>query len=125
MIEAMTVDDALTDADLDAMQERIAATSRGRWGAVLETRAATGGTSCIQIQSGVTEQDDEMYLSRFVDGRQVKVNPQLDANLEFIACAHEDMPRLVAELRRLRTELAAYTKRGGIEPCGMLGPCPV
>lgn len=109
MIGAVAMDDALTDADLDAMEERIAAASRGRWVAVLETRGATGGASCIQIESGIAEQDDEMYLSRFVNGKQVQLspNPQLDADLDFVACAREDMPRLVAEVRRLRTELAA------------------
>ena len=110
MIGAMAADDSLTDADLDAMEERIAAASRGRWVAVLETRATTGGASCIQIDSGTAEQDDEIYLSRFINSKQVQAspNPQLDADLDFIACAHEDMPRLVAEVRRLRTELAAY-----------------
>ena len=51
-----------------------------------------------------------MYLSRFVNGGEVQVSPdpQPDADLAFLACARKDMPHLVAEVRRLRTELAAY-----------------
>lgn len=74
------------------------------WVAVFETRAATGGASCIRIDRGAAEQDDEMYLSRFINGTRVQVgpDPNLDADLDFIARACEDMPRLVAEVRRLR-----------------------
>ncbi|MER5635604.1 hypothetical protein ABT095_01450 [Kitasatospora sp. NPDC002227] len=96
-----------TEEELSAMEVRIAAASPGAWIPVLETRGATGGASCIQIAPDTAVQDDEIYLSRFTDGEQVQVGPdvQLDADLDFIASARQDMPRLIAEVRRLRAML--------------------
>ncbi|MFJ5925521.1 hypothetical protein ACIQF6_23225 [Kitasatospora sp. NPDC092948] len=93
-----------TEEELVSMDARIAAASMGAWVPVLETRGATGGASCIRISPATAVDDDEMYLSRFVNGERVQVGPdlQLDADLDFIASARQDMPRLVAEVRRLR-----------------------
>lgn len=100
------VDDPImpTEEELVSMEVRIAAASTGTWVPVLETRGATGGASCIQIAPATAVDDDDMYLSRFINGEQVQVSPdpQLDADLDFIASARQDMPRLVAEVRRLR-----------------------
>ncbi|MFJ9777020.1 hypothetical protein ACIRVF_38295 [Kitasatospora sp. NPDC101157] len=102
-----------TEEELDSMEVRIAAASTGPWIPVLETRGATGGASCIQIAPATVVKDDEIYLSRFTDGEQVQVGPdlQLDADLDFIASARQDMPRLIAEVRRLRALLEGNSDR--------------
>ncbi|KDN87726.1 hypothetical protein KCH_03730 [Kitasatospora cheerisanensis KCTC 2395] len=86
------------------MADRIEAASAGAWIPVLETRGATGRASCIRIAPATAVDDDEIHLSRFINGEQVQVSPdsQLDADLDFIASARQDMPRLIAEVRRLR-----------------------
>ncbi len=95
------------------MESRIAAASMGAWVPVLETRGATGGASCIQIAPATAVDDDEIFLSRFINGEEVQVSPdlQLDADLDFIASARQDMPRLVAEVRRLRGLLQGDSDR--------------
>ncbi|MFJ4681675.1 hypothetical protein [Kitasatospora sp. NPDC088783] len=104
----MSMNEALTDTELDAMERRIAGATSGPWVPLLETRWGTGGASCIQVDPDVAEQDDEMYLRRFIGGQEV-LGPdrQLDADLDFIVAAREDMPRLIAEVRRLRMLLVA------------------
>ncbi len=95
------------------MEVRIAAASMGAWIPVLETRGATGGASCLRIAPDTAGQDDEIHLGRFTDGEQVQGSPdlQLDADLDFIASARQDMPRLIAEVRRLRATLQGDTDR--------------
>ena len=102
-----------TEEELVSMDARIAAASMGAWVPVLEPRGATGGASCIQIAPATAVDDDEMYLSRFVNGERVQVSPdlQLDADLDFIASARQDMPRPVAEVRRLRGLLRGDSDR--------------
>ncbi len=102
-----------TEEELESMEARIAAASTGAWVPVLETRGATGGASCIQIAPATAVEDDEIYLSRFTNGEQVQVSPdlQLDADLDFIASARQDMPRLIAEVRRLRALLRGDSDR--------------
>jgi len=102
-----------TEEELDAMEARVAAASTGAWIPVLETRGATGGASCIQIAPDTAVEDDEIHLSRFTNGERVQVSPdlQLDADLDFIAAARQDMPRLIAEVRRLRAMLQGDSDR--------------
>ncbi|MFJ4188210.1 hypothetical protein [Kitasatospora sp. NPDC089509] len=102
-----------TEEELDSMEVRIAAASTGPWVPALETRGATGGASCIQIAPATAVEDDEIHLSRFINGEQVQVSPdlQLDADLDFIASARQDMPRLIAEVRRLRVLLKGDSDR--------------
>ncbi|MEV6106682.1 hypothetical protein AB0M28_18470 [Streptomyces sp. NPDC051940] len=98
----------LTEDELAEMEARVARASAGPWVPVLETQGATGGASCIQLAPDTTDLDDgEMYLSRFVNGRQTLISPnaQLDADLDFIASAREDVPRLISEVRRLQAML--------------------
>ncbi|WP_406336807.1 hypothetical protein [Streptomyces sp. NBC_00203] len=108
----MPMDEALSETDLDAMAKRAASASLGPWVPVLETRGATGGASCIQVDPDHAEQDDEIYVNRFIGARQV-LGPdrQLDADLDFIAWARQDVPRLIAEVRRLRALLMEKDSR--------------
>ncbi|MGW4380156.1 hypothetical protein [Kitasatospora sp. NPDC004531] len=98
----METDRALSDEELNAIERRVAAASPGPWTAFLESRQAAGGDSFIRLDAD-PEQDDEFYLHRFVDGRPILgIDPRTDADLDFIAAARQDVPRLLAEVRRLR-----------------------
>ncbi|MFF1903496.1 hypothetical protein [Kitasatospora sp. NPDC058218] len=106
----MTADGPLTEEDLSAMERRAAAAAPGPWAAWLEGRHGIGGDSFIQIRPEA-DQDDEIYVSRFVEGAQLAGrDPRLDADIDFIAAARQDVPRLIAEVRRLRA--AADRSRG-------------
>ncbi|UQA92132.1 hypothetical protein [Streptomyces halobius] len=102
----MSMDEALSEADLDAMAERLQPHRRRPWVPWLETRGATGGGSFIQVDPEHGEEDDEIYVNRLVGARQV-LGPdrQLDADLDFIACARQYVPLLIAEVRRLQSLL--------------------
>ena len=72
----------------------------GPWEPRLETRWGTGGGSCIDLNPD-GDQDAELYFTYSPVERR-SPNPQLDADLDFVAHARTDVPRLVAEIRRLR-----------------------
>ena len=94
-------DDApLTNAELDRIDQRAMLAAAGPWEPRLETRWGTGGASCIDLSPG-QDDDNELYLTYSPDDR-VSPDTQLDADLDFIAHARTDVPRLVAEIRRLR-----------------------
>jgi hypothetical protein len=93
----MTGDPALSDAELDAMQQRADAASRAPWRSWVEDRDHECGSSFIQVGCD-DDQDDDMYVSRHD-------RPVSDADLDFIAAARQDVPRLIAEVRRLQAEL--------------------
>jgi hypothetical protein len=84
----------LSDAELDAMQQRADAASRAPWRSWIEDRDHECGSSFIQVGSD-DDRDEDMYVSR--DDRPIS-----DADLDFIAGARQDIPRLIAEVRRLR-----------------------
>lgn len=84
------------------MDIRIAAAAPAPWWGWLETRDCTGGESFIKITPDADE-ENEIYFRRYVNGHLlISPNAQLDADIDFIAHAREDMPRLIAEVRRLR-----------------------
>lgn len=97
-IDRVTNNDPITDAELDEMQRRADAAVEGPWHAFVEG-PDDAGSSCIFVR----DMDDEFYLS-----------PQRYANsapeLNFIAAARQDVPRLIAEVRRLRRELDLATR---------------
>jgi hypothetical protein len=71
----------------------------------MESRHGIGGESFIQLRPDAPE-DDEIYLRRFTAGREVRSpSAELDADIDFIAAARQDVPRLIAEVKRLREAL--------------------
>jgi hypothetical protein len=93
----MTGDAPITDAELDAMQQRADAASKGPWQSFIEGRNNECGDSFIRV-GGFEDDEEDMYVSR--DRKRTS-----DADLDFIAAARQDVPRLIVEVRRLREQL--------------------
>jgi hypothetical protein len=99
----MVPDDPMTDDELDAGERRAQAATPGPWVSYVEGRDHDSGDSFI-LTAG-----PDLYISYDEwpeDQRQA--NEQRRANdMDFIAAARQDVPRLIAEVRRLRARLAA------------------
>jgi hypothetical protein len=94
----------LTNVELDAIERRATNASTAPWEASIEGRDHnTGGDSFIWI--GDHGDDLQMYivLSSLTLGPGTHKPP--DADIDFIANARQDVPALVAEVRRLRGRL--------------------
>ena len=95
----------LLDADLDEIEQRAArafTVAPQPWNPWLETRHGTGGCSFLQC-GGDSAQDTEMYFEVRLGAEQlVSPDARLDAIIDFIGNAAEDVPRLIAEIKRLR-----------------------
>lgn len=83
----------LTEADLQAIEARCAAASAGPWQSWVEGRDHLSGDSFIQVGHDA-ERGADMYVSR-------ETTPASVGDQDFIAFARQDVPRLVAEVRRL------------------------
>ena len=90
----------MTDSELDEIEQRAAATTPGPWTAYIEGRDHTSGDDFIMIGEPGTAQID-VYVTHY-SGTSPKPAP--DADLDFIAHARRDIPQLVAEIRRLRSQ---------------------
>ena len=84
----------VTEEMLRAIEERCKAASPGPWKAFVEGRDHFGGDDMIRI-GGLDDSEPDMYVSR-------DRKPASEADLDFIASARQDLPMLVAEVRRLR-----------------------
>ncbi|MEU9127813.1 hypothetical protein AB0D08_06815 [Kitasatospora sp. NPDC048540] len=102
----MESDELLSEEELSAIEQRVAAATPGPWVGWMESRHGIGGTSFIQLRAEA-EEDDENYLTHAIGGREVVgADAQTDVDIEFIAGARQDVPRMVNEIRRLRAALA-------------------
>ncbi|MBE9586834.1 hypothetical protein IM792_20465 [Mucilaginibacter sp. JRF] len=79
----------ITDFELEEIEARCANASPGPWKAYIEGRDHESGSDFIMTGS---DEDIEMLGATVAD-------------YDFIANAKQDIPRLVAEIRRLRNEL--------------------
>jgi hypothetical protein len=79
----------MSDAELAEIEARASAATTGLWRSWIEGRDHFGGDSVI------TTGGDDIYL--YPPGRIMSPFDQ-----DFIAAARQDVPRLVAEIRRLR-----------------------
>jgi hypothetical protein len=86
-------DEEITEAELAAMKARLDAATPGPWTSLFEGRDHWGGDSFIQTAT------QDIYLSAedYAGG-----GGHFCADLDFIAHARQDMPRLIAEIERLR-----------------------
>ncbi len=81
-------DDHMTERDLDEILRRCDGATGGPWTAFVEGRDHTAGSSFIR-----TAADD------------IELSGATTTDYDFIASAKQDVPRLVAEVRRLRAQL--------------------
>lgn len=90
----------LTDADLDAIEARVGAATEGPWVA----ECGSSNSPCIDFV--LTENIDPR-----LDDRASIAETYTDEaeNADFIASARTDVPRLVAEVRRLRAQVERLT----------------
>ncbi|NIH87691.1 hypothetical protein [Amycolatopsis granulosa] len=109
----MAADDlgALSDADLDAIEERVSAATPGPWYfhlldddwsmslvavSTVPDSEHTGGRA--EFDPGTVVAGTLVQHPRYVD----VADQRWDENAQFIAAARTDVPRLLAEVRRLR-----------------------
>jgi len=90
--------DSPTDAAVEQIERRCDAASKPPWQSFIEGRDHWGGDNFIRV-GGMDDSEPDMYVSRSVREGLV---PASDADLDFIAYARQDLPRLLAEVRRLR-----------------------
>ena len=84
----------LNEDRIAAIIARADAATRGPWKAMLEGRDHSSGSSCIIIQNGCID----------LEGAS-------DADIVFMANAHQDIPYLVSELLRL-VEVLNFNRKG-------------
>lgn len=82
----------LTDAELSELERLVNRASPAPWIASVEGRDHTSGADVILVGD---PREEDMYVSR--DSR-----PASQDDLDFIAAARTYMPKLLAEVRRLR-----------------------
>jgi hypothetical protein len=93
------LDTVLDDAELAAIEARCRAASPGPWKSFVEGRDHWSGDDFVRV--GDDDDQPDMYVSRATaDG----LRPASVHDLDFIAGARQDVPRLLAEIRRLRSQ---------------------
>jgi hypothetical protein len=95
----MTTSEGLPEADLAKIEQRAENASPGPWQAFIEGRDHLSGDTIIRI-GGLEMSAPDMYIHYSSPGPTEVPVP--DADLDFIANARQDIPRLVEEIRRLR-----------------------
>jgi hypothetical protein len=86
----------LLDTDILGIQHRLYATTGGDWFSIIEGRDMMGGSSFIM--TNVENADDTRNPQR---GEDIYLIGASDADMDFIAHARQDIPRLLAEIERL------------------------
>jgi hypothetical protein len=107
--------DRLTTQQLDEIAARADAATRGPWGFYDGDNYADVAADLEQTSRGsysyrqkIAQLEDENYWDdpAHEDHDEERAPEQMAANAAFIAHAREDVPALLAEIRRLQTELA-------------------
>src|SRR5690349_749957 len=92
----------LTNQELDQMEARAETSLPGPWESFIEARDHTAGGEFIRT-GGSDDTAPDMYVTLSYRSNDPP-RPAGEAVLDFIAAARQDVPRLVAEVRRLRSE---------------------
>jgi hypothetical protein len=90
--------DELSETELAEIERRAEQASPAPWESFIEAREPIGGGDVIRI-GGFDDSQPDMYVQHYLGTESVPVPA---ADLDFIAHARQDIPRLVAEVRRLR-----------------------
>jgi hypothetical protein len=88
----------LDDDELEQIERRSLSGTPGPWQAFVEGRDHYGGDDFIRT-GGLDDDAADMSIGLHVGTQAVPVPPE---DLDFIASAKQVVPRLVAEIRRLR-----------------------
>ncbi len=88
----------ISTEELAAMKARVEATTPGPWTSFFEGRDHWGGASFIQTGT----QDIYIHAEDYAGG-----GGHFRADQDFIAHARQDIPRLIAEIERLRELIKA------------------
>ena len=98
--------DGIEETELAEIEERAAqafAVAPAPWVALLETRGGLGGESFVRIGDDPVL-DRELYVTLLLGtDRVASPNVALDAVIDYIAHACDAIPRLMAEIWRLRS----------------------
>jgi hypothetical protein len=98
---------AISDADLNEIERRLRKAlevAPQPWTEFLKTRHATGGGSFIRIGED-SELDHEMHVDIHLgDSRWSSPDVRLDAVIDLLGHAPEDIQRLLQEVRRLQAQ---------------------
>lgn len=92
--------DQISDDELAAIEARAVAATAGPWESFVEGRDHMSGDDFIRT-GGMSDEAPDMYVSLAFPARPGLL-PAAANDLDFIAAARQDIPRLVAEIRRLR-----------------------
>ena len=82
----------MTEKELNEIEERTKNAQNGLWKAFIEGRDHTSGSSFIM--TGVETER----------GNDIELNGATESDYDFIANARQDIPKLIAEIRRLKLE---------------------
>jgi hypothetical protein len=82
--------DTLTESDLISIETRLSLATAGPWKSFVEGRDHTSGSSFIMTGSDATR------------GSDIELLGASEADQDFIASARQDIPKLIAEIRRLK-----------------------
>jgi len=98
VLDERILDSVLDDAELDAIEARCQAASPGPWKSFVEGRDHWSGDDFIRV--GDDDDEPDMYVLR---ATAEGLRPASVRDLDFIAAARQDSPRLLAEIRWLRS----------------------
>lgn len=87
------MEDTISASELEAIKARCAAARPAPWTSHVEGRDHTSGSSFIMVGNGAARGDD------------IELSGATTADQDFIAHARQDLPRLVAEVERLRRRI--------------------
>jgi hypothetical protein len=85
----------ITEAELKIIEERTAKAQAGPWKAYIEGRDHESGSDFIMTGEG-TER-----------GEDIEMIGATQADFDFVANARQDIPRLIKEIRELKTKLGS------------------
>ena len=97
--EVDRVSTVLGDAEIVAIEARCEAAAPGPWKSFIEGRDHDSGDDFIRV--GERSDQPDMYVHR---SSHEGTRPASAPDLDFIAAARQDVPRLVAEVRRLKSQ---------------------
>ncbi|WP_069677315.1 hypothetical protein [Formosa sp. Hel1_33_131] len=90
----------MTEEELKEIEERCLSGTKGPWIPMIEGITHTCGDDFIMI--GVKDADDYENLSR---GNDLYLSDGNNEDLNFVANAKQDIPKLIAEIRKLKEKL--------------------